>query len=183
MAETSRRCGCCSAAYYAAFALRFDGTLPPEYWHTFAYSAPLVVLTKLILLHHFGLYRCCWRYISVHELASLAKALSLGTLFITADYAIAVGFVDLPAVDHPVRLVHQPAGAGGIPGAAASAAGRPRARSCRWAARKAPRPVRQKILLYGAGDLGASLAEQITSRHSGTKKILGFIDDDPALST
>ena len=83
-------------AYYAAFALRFEGELPPEYWHTFAYSAPLVVLTKLILLHHFGAYRCCWRYISVRELASLAKALSLGTLLITADYAIAVGFVSFP---------------------------------------------------------------------------------------
>ncbi len=43
------------------------------------------------------------------------------------------GVRHLPAIDHPVRLVHQPAGAGRIPGAAASAAGRPRAHSCRWA--------------------------------------------------
>ena len=37
------------------------------------------------------------------------------------------------------------------------------------------------MLLYGAGDLGASLAEQIKTAHSGTKRVLGFIDDDPAL--
>ena len=168
-------------SYYAAFALRFDETLPPEYWHTFAYSAPLVVLTKLILLHYFGMYRCCWRYISVHEFASLAKALSLGSLFITADYAIAVGFVTFPRsiilFDWCISLLAL-AGFRALPRLLQDGP----ARTLPLGARKAPRQVRQKILLYGAGDLGASLAEQITSRHSGTKDVLGFIDDDPALA-
>ena len=85
-----------TGAYYAAFGLRFDGELPPDYWHRFAFSAPLVVITKLLLLHHFGLYRCFWRHTGIPELTSLVKALSLGTLFVTADYAIAVGFVVFP---------------------------------------------------------------------------------------
>jgi FlaA1/EpsC-like NDP-sugar epimerase len=170
-------------AYYAAFALRFEGTVPPEYWHTFAYSAPLVVLTKLILLHLFGVYHSCWRYISVPELASLAKALSLGSLLITADYAIALGFVSFPRsiilFDWCISLLAL-AGFRALPrllhnGAAVSL-------TLPLSQRKTPRPVRPKILLYGAGDLGASLAEQITSLYSRTKDVLGFIDDDPALA-
>ena len=54
-------------AYYAAFALRFEGSLPPEWWHTFVYSAPLVVLTKLILLHYFGVNRSRSSYMSLRE--------------------------------------------------------------------------------------------------------------------
>jgi FlaA1/EpsC-like NDP-sugar epimerase len=169
-------------AYYAAFALRFEGGVPPEYWHTFAYSAPLVVLTKLILLHHFGLYRCCWRYFSVPELASLLKALSLASLLITADYAIALGFLSFPRsiilFDWCIsvmalagfravpRLIHNGA-ALGVP--------------LPLSQRKALRPARQKVLLYGAGDLGASLVEQIAAKYSDTKQVLGFIDDDPGL--
>jgi FlaA1/EpsC-like NDP-sugar epimerase len=170
-------------AYYAAFALRFEGTLPLEYWHTFAYSAPLVVLTKLILLHHFGLYRCFWRYMGVLELASLAKALTLGTLFITADYAIAVGFVTFPrsiiVFDWCISLLAL-AGFRALPrllhDSGAFSLHLPIRR------RNARRAVRQKVLFYGAGSLGASLAEQIKSTHSGTRHVLGFIDDDPTLA-
>jgi FlaA1/EpsC-like NDP-sugar epimerase len=170
-------------AYYAAFALRFEGGVPPDYWHTFAYSAPLVVLTKLILLHHFGLYRCCWRYTSVPELALLTKALSFGTLLITADYAIAIGFVTFPRsiilFDWCISLL-----------ALAGFRALPRLLQRGWLfglalplnPRKTPRPVRQKVLLYGAGDLGASLADQITTKYAGSKELLGFIDDDPALA-
>ena len=166
-----------TGAYYAAFELRFDGDLPPEYWHRFAYSAPLVVLTKIVLLYHFGLYRCFWRHTGIKELTALAKALSLGTLFVTADYAIAVGFVVFPRsiilFDWFISLL-------------ALAAFRVAPRLLR----DTPVPIlnlqgrratRQNVLLYGAGDLGASLAEQISARHTETKKILGFLDDDPTL--
>ena len=85
-----------TAAYYGAFTLRFDGILPDEYWHLFAFSAPLFVPTKLILLHHFGLYRYFWRHTGIPELTLLGKALSLASLFIIADYAIVVGFVSFP---------------------------------------------------------------------------------------
>ena len=171
-----------AGAYYAAFALRFDGTLPPEYWHRFAYSAPLVVLTKLILLHHFGLYRCFWRHTGIPELTALVKALSLGTLFVTADYAIAVGFLVFPRSIilfdwllsllalagfrmAPRLLRNQP-----VPGLNLQRA---------WRTATVPR---QNVLLYGAGDLGASLAEQIALNQSRTRKILGFIDDDRSLA-
>ena len=171
-------------SYYAAFALRFEGALPPEYWPTFVYSAPLVVVTKLFLLRYFGLYRRCWRYSSIPDLASLAQALSLGTLFITADYAIAMGLVSLPRsiilFDWCISLL-----------ALASYRALPRllhntvplGLPLALNARRARRPARPKVLLYGAGDLGASLVEQIAGTHASVRReIVGFIDDDPALA-
>ena len=171
-----------SAAYYGAFTLRFDGRLPDEYWHLFAFSAPLVVPTKAILLYHFGLYRYFWRHTGIPELTQLVKALSLASLLIIADYAIVVGFVTFPRSiilfdwclsllalatfrALPRLLRDKP-----VPGLN-------RAKIQRDAAPAA----RQNVLLYGAGDLGASMAEQISASQSGSKRVLGFIDDDPAL--
>jgi len=170
-------------AYYAAFALRFEGAVPADYWHRFAYSVPLIVLTKIVLLHHFGLYRCFWRHTGVPELTSLVKALSLGTLFVTADYAIAVGFMVFPRsiilFDWLISLL-----------ALAGFRMLPRLVRTRQVpgvrAHRHLHPVRaearQNVLLYGAGDLGASLAEQIALHYATTKRILGFIDDDRALT-
>jgi FlaA1/EpsC-like NDP-sugar epimerase len=170
-------------AYYAAFALRFDGELPPDYWHTFAYSAPLVVLTKLILLHHFALYRYFWRYTGILELTALVKALSLATLFITADYAIAVGFVVFPRsiilFDWCISLLAL-AGFRTLPRLLRDTTVPGHIVRKGW--RHARPAARQKVLLYGAGNLGASLAEQIKSTYTATKEVLGFIDDNPALA-
>lgn len=169
-----------TGAYYAAFGLRFDGELPPDYWHRFAFSVPLVVLTKLLLLYHFGVYRCFWRHTGVPELTRVVKALSLGTLFVTADYAIAVGFVVFPRsiilFDWVLSVI-------------ALAAFRVVPRLLRETPVRVPNlqrmgrpaPVRQNVILYGAGDLGASLADQIAFTTARSKRILGFIDDDPAL--
>ena len=171
-----------TAAYYGAFNLRFDGTLPDEYWHLFAFSVPLVVPTKVILLYHFGLYRYFWRHTGIPELTLLGKALSLASLFIIADYAIAVGFVTFPRsiilFDWCLSLL-----------ALAAFRSLPRLlRDTRVPGLHPPKiqrqvvaTAKQNVLLYGAGDLGASLAEQIKSAYSGSKRVLGFIDDDPAL--
>ena len=151
-------------------------------WHLFAFSAPLFVPTKVILLHHFGLYRYFWRHTGIPELTLLGKALSLASLFIIADYAIVVGFVTFPRsiilFDWCLSLL-------------ALAAFRSLPRLLRDKAviglnphkvqRELVPTARQNVLLYGAGDLGASLAEQIKTAYSGSKRVLGFIDDDPSL--
>ena len=170
------------AAYYGAFTFRFDGDLPEEYWHLFAFSAPLVVPTKLILLYHFGLYRYFWRHTGIPELTLLGKALSLASLFIIADYAIVVGFVTFPRsiilFDWCLSLLAL-AGFRSLPRLLRDQ--RVPGLSPAKVRRNEPPAAQQNVLLYGAGDLGASLAEQIKATHSHSKRILGFIDDDPAL--
>ena len=168
-------------AYYSAFALRFEGTVPDEYWNLFLYSAPLVVPTKLILLHHFGLYRYFWRHTGFPELTALGKALTLASLLVTADYAVGVGFVVFPRsiilFDWLISLFAL-SGFRALP----RLLRRTPVRDLIPAKKGRATGVRQNVLLYGAGDLGASLAEQITLAYPDTKKILGFIDDDSALA-
>jgi FlaA1/EpsC-like NDP-sugar epimerase len=169
-------------AYYFAYLLRFDGDLLPSYRDLFTYSLPLVVLTKIVLLHTYRLYGYFWRQTSLHELIELFKALSLAALFMTADYAIAVGEIVFPrsiilfdwglgllfltAFRTVPRLVHDNT----FPSLA----------SIRQLRHPMRATSKQNVLVYGAGDLGASLMPQIERSFARTKQVLGFIDDDPA---
>jgi FlaA1/EpsC-like NDP-sugar epimerase len=168
-------------AYQFAFVLRFDGQIPERFRSLVLYSMPLIVLTKIILLYNFHLYHYPWRFTGVNELVSLVKAISLSALFIVADYALAVEMIAFPrstivldwflsmTLLATVRLLP------------------------RWQERTSANPaqlprmmvsapsVPHNVLLYGAGDFGASLVEQIQRRYGSTKRIIGFIDDDPAL--
>lgn len=172
-------------AYQVAFVLRFDGEIPARYLTLMAYSGPLVVLTKIILLHNYHLYRYPWRYTGVNELVAIVKAISLASLFILADYALATEMISFPrstilfdwflsvAFLSSLRLVprlsHDRSGT--TTGATVPA--------------RTPSPDAESavhnVLIYGAGDFGASLVEQIQRRYGSTKRIIGFIDDDPGL--
>ena len=103
-----------TGAYYAAFGLRFDGELPPDYWHRFVFSAPLVVLTKLLLLASF---RPLSLFLEAHGDPGIDGA-GEGAV---AGHVVRNGRLRhcrrvrcLSAFDHPVRLVHQPAHTGSV---------------------------------------------------------------------
>ena len=171
-----------TAAYHVAFALRFDGDVPARFRTLIAYSGPLVVLTKIILLHNFHLYRYPWRFTAVSELMALAKAISLASLFILADYALAADMISFPrstilfdwflsmAFLSSYRLI-------------------PRLIHDRTSPSTSPQvypdtgtvAAPHNVVLYGAGDFGATLVEQIQRRYGSSKRIIGFIDDDPGL--
>jgi FlaA1/EpsC-like NDP-sugar epimerase len=171
-----------AVAYQIAFELRFDGDVPARFRTIFAYSSPLVVLTKVILLYNFHLYHYPWRFTGVNELVSLVKAVSLSSLFILADYALAVEMISFPrstilfdwflsvALLSSFRLIPRLMHDRMMPAAAMP-------RRSASDAQSAP----QNVLLYGAGDFGASLVEQIQRRYGSSKRIIGFIDDDPGL--
>jgi FlaA1/EpsC-like NDP-sugar epimerase len=171
-----------SLAYYCAFLLRFDGELLPSFRDLFKYSLPLVVLTKIILLHTNRLYSYFWRQTSLHELINLGKALSLAALFIVFDYALLVGQVTFPRsiilFDWGLSLLFL-ASFRAIPRLARENS-LPVFSSARQLhfRRTISGPV-QRVVVYGAGDLGASLVPQIERTFGGAKRVIGLIDDDP----
>jgi FlaA1/EpsC-like NDP-sugar epimerase len=168
-------------AYYVAFALRFEGDVPERFRTLMTYSFPLVVATKLILLYSFNQYRYPWRLTGVTELIAVVKAVSLASLFVLADYAIAVDLVAFPrstilfdwllsvAFLSSFRLGIRVVRDRTAPGVS------------RLLDKEAAQHAPHNVLMYGAGDFGASLVEQIQRRYGSTKRIIGFIDDDPGL--
>jgi FlaA1/EpsC-like NDP-sugar epimerase len=66
-------------AYWCAFQLRFDFSVPPELQALFAATVPTVVLLRLATFFGFGLFSGWWRHVGMHDLEALVKAVTLSS--------------------------------------------------------------------------------------------------------
>jgi FlaA1/EpsC-like NDP-sugar epimerase len=156
------------SAVWAAFALRLDlayRPVPADLWVFLA--APLLAIPIFI---RFGLYRAIFRYGGYGALGAVVKAV----LVYGFCYAIVVFYMNGRGMGTPRSIgLLQPILmlllAGGI-----------RAGARFWlsghftAIRKGDRT---RLLIYGAGDAGAQLAQSLSGHVEF--HLLGFIDDDP----
>jgi FlaA1/EpsC-like NDP-sugar epimerase len=66
--------------YWAAFALRFDTGLPPELVPVFLTTLPALVILRMAAYGRLGLFRGYWQHFGMHDLITLAKAVTLSSL-------------------------------------------------------------------------------------------------------
>jgi UDP-GlcNAc:undecaprenyl-phosphate GlcNAc-1-phosphate transferase len=66
-------------SYYAAYIIRFDREVG-LYYGLFTQSLPIVIACQLSSLFLSGVYRGSWRYISLADLTTYAKAIALAVL-------------------------------------------------------------------------------------------------------
>jgi UDP-GlcNAc:undecaprenyl-phosphate GlcNAc-1-phosphate transferase len=80
-------------AYYAAYLIRWDGSIPDQQLQVFLRTVPAVVGLKLILFLVVGMYDGLWRYASIKDLVQIIK-ITLGSSALTAFAILAAyGFV------------------------------------------------------------------------------------------
>ena len=171
-------------AYYGAFYLRFDGYILPSFWEIFTHTLPLVLVVKIVLLHQYNLHRCFWQYTGLKELIALLKVLTLASICVTASYALASGaLIGIPRsilfLDWFLSLLFL----GSFRMLPRILREHPISKPSFGNRNNDDKAIhRESLILYGAGDLGISLARQIEEGFSKTKAIIGFIDDDPSKS-
>ncbi len=71
-----------AAAWYLAFQLRFDLETPPKYELLLEKTLPLVVVVKTIVFVLAGLYPHWWRYVSIRDMWSAARAVTIASLVV-----------------------------------------------------------------------------------------------------
>ena len=67
-------------AYWFAFLLRFDGSVPADYMAVYWATMPLLLALRLGAFAIFRQFRGWWRYVGMHDLAALVNALSWSTV-------------------------------------------------------------------------------------------------------
>lgn len=157
-------------AYYSAYFLRFEGKILSGNLDLLKASLVWIILIKLSAFFIFGLYRGVWRYISISDLLTIFKVVSLGSiisiLFLTfafrfQQYSRAVFFIDW------IILLFLVSGS----------------RILFRALDEFFSRVREKgnnILIFGAGDTGEMVIREIKRNKSLNYNPIGFIDDDPS---
>ncbi|MCB2192784.1 MAG: hypothetical protein KQI62_14535 [Deltaproteobacteria bacterium] len=157
-----------SAAYTAAWLLRFEGHLGPQQMTLLTQSLPWVLAAKIVCLWIFGVYRGEWRYVSVYAMIQLAKAVLLGSLLMVLGILLLLrghGY-SLAAViiDFFVSFLF-------LAGS-------------RFLVRAFTESMVQKkgepVLIMGAGDGGELLLRELRNNSALPYSPVGFVDDDPA---
>ena len=143
-----------AAAYWLAFALRFDQGIPDRYsdllWQTIAF----VTVGKVAIFAAFGLYQKWWRYVGLRDFESILKAVVTASLVMVGVlYVWSPTDSDLPRSIAVMDLLLTIALIGGSRLAVRSVLERP--------PRGAVLPKGQEVLIVGAGEGGQLIAREM----------------------
>ncbi len=157
-------------AYYSAYFLHFQSSTLAPNLQLLEKSLVWLILIKISVFYIFGLYRGVWKYISISDLITIFKAVTLGSafsiiiftfLFRFKDFSRAVFFIDwllLLFLVSGYRILFRVIG------------------ELFSQVLKAGK----NVLIFGAGDAGEMVIREIKRNKALNYNPIGFIDDDPS---
>jgi FlaA1/EpsC-like NDP-sugar epimerase len=157
--------------YWTAFALRFDGAIPPAQVQLFLRTLPIVLAIRLASFAGFRLQQCYWHHFGIADGVKLVKAVTLSSGGIVAALFLTRAAPALPrsvlVLDWLVAIFTFAALCGAV--------------RLTWEAvwpGEARR--RRRVLVIGAGAAGERLLRQVLHGQHGELRIVGLLDDDRA---
>src|SRR5690606_21968820 len=154
-------------AWVAAFLLRFNFEIPPEYLELMWRSLLWVVAIQGSLFWYFGLYRGIWRYASLADAKRIVLTVGVASGVIAAVlYMLRVPVPGSGLVLDPILLLLGMAGS--------------RVAFRMWKERRVSGVLpsdRQPVLVLGAGEAGAKLISELA--FSRDWRVVGVLDDAP----
>lgn len=161
-------------SYFAAFAFRFELTIPESYLNSFLLVLPAVVLLYIISNAVRGIYSNRWKYASFDELLHLVSSVIIGIGILTLLMMFVPGGRKLMPVSVAVT--------GGVITLFSMAFSRLQYRLMNERRILRSSKARHRVLLIGAGDAGETIARDMLRHPEYDYLPVGFIDDDPAKS-
>ena len=159
-------------AYHAAWRLRFEGAEWVAYVPSLLQSLPIAVAAQMVALFIFGAYRGAWRYFGLMDGVVFAKAVMAGTL------SLIVAIVYLYRFEHYSRGVFVIYASLLMLLLCGSRA------SFRLIAEYGHRRrTGTRLVIYGAGEAGSLLLRELLGAPDAQYRMVGFIDDDPAMQS
>ncbi|HMI85782.1 MAG TPA: hypothetical protein VK550_16915, partial [Polyangiaceae bacterium] len=158
-------------ALISAFLLRFDGDLPNDTAGDLAQVFPIIIVTKVVLLQVAGAYDGVWRYAGLRDLLRLVRGAIYGS---AAAFFIAVVWLRLGTLSRGALLID------GVVYTSLLASSRIGFRLLGiLLKRNVTDMATTRLLVWGAGDLGAALVRKLLDAPEEGLVPVGFIDDDP----
>lgn len=157
-----------AVSFAAAFLLRFDFQVPFWEWGVFFHTVGVVLAVRTAAFLYFGAYQGLWRYASISDLATLFKAMGSSQILIVA----ALFFVPHAGLPRSVLII-DPIIAVALVGLIRFSIRLTREWRYQGDTKHLPR-----LLIFGAGDLGESIARDMQRSKRHTHQLVGFADDD-----
>ncbi|MCX5746886.1 MAG: polysaccharide biosynthesis protein, partial [Proteobacteria bacterium] len=165
-----------SVAYWLAFLIRFEFSIPPV-WAGIALAGwPYVLVVQMVTLYAFRVPRMSWRYVSLRETARVGIAtLVATTVLVVLRALLADSFV-------PARIPYGTLCANlylAFVGLMAIRASRRFYGEAQARKRLGPDAKLTRVILIGAGQAGVIVAREIAARPDLGLLAVGFLDDAP----
>ncbi len=157
------------AANLTAFALRFDGDVPPQYRLIMWNYLPVVLLVFGSGLWVFGIQRGLWRYVGIHDLARILWASLAGSTIFYGVVHLLIG-----NTQYPRSVIILTGLLSGLYLAGIRLA-------VRWFREwlQITGSTARRVLVVGAGNAGELLVRDMLSDSGYNSKPVAFVDDDP----
>ncbi len=150
----------------------FTGQLPGQTWHTLQVTSALSAAFLIVSNALFGLYNRVWKYATVDTAIAIA-------ISVTASQVLAalVGKWTIGALPISVWLTTW---LGTLLAIGAMRFAWRFMRPYFAGAASSPESTPKRMLIYGAGESGHLLMQQLRRETNGLYRVVGFVDDDPA---
>ena len=156
-------------AYWSAYAIKFEPFSNSPAWKLFLRTLPVLVVVRLAAFLVFGVYRGIWRYTSMDDLMTFAKAVAAGSIVSMTIVLFKFRFQGFSravfAIDALVMLL-------------LLAGSRIAFRFFRQVIPAVSTENGRRVLIYGAGDAGELLLRELLNNRDLRYAPVGFIDDD-----
>jgi UDP-GlcNAc:undecaprenyl-phosphate GlcNAc-1-phosphate transferase len=156
-------------AYWSAYAIKFEPFSNSPAWKLFLRTLPVLVVVRLAAFLIFGVYRGIWRYTSMDDLMTFAKAVAAGSIVSMTIVLFKFRFQGFSravfAIDALVMLL-------------LLAGSRIAFRFFRKVIPAVSSKTGRRVLIYGAGDAGELLLRELLNNRELRYAPVGFIDDD-----
>jgi FlaA1/EpsC-like NDP-sugar epimerase len=161
--------GLIAAANVIAFALRFEGNIPPDYARLLLQGLPIVLAIYGSGLVVFGIQRGLWRYVGLHDLGRILWASVVCSAVL---YGVVHGLLGWTAYPRSVVILT------GVLSGLFLAGIRLMVRWFReWL--HIVSPTARRVLVIGAGNAGELLIRDMLSDGGSHYRPVGLVDDDP----
>ena len=155
-------------ANYAAFWLRFDGHISVSDYQLFTDMLPWLLVIRGASFMLFSLNEGLWRYVSIWDVKKIFIGVMLGTL---AFYSIVYWGIGETSYPRSVFVIDSILLIGFLVGL--------RLVVRLFRERKVLSQMK-RVLIIGAGDVGAKIVREMQTQPSCSYAPVGFIDDDPS---
>ena len=156
-------------AYWSAYAIKFEPFSNSPAWKLFLRTLPVLVVVRLAAFLAFGVYRGIWRYTSMDDLLTFAKAVAAGSIVSMIIVLFKFRFQGFSRavflIDALVMLL-------------LLAGSRVAFRFFRQVLPSGSASNGRRVLIYGAGDAGELLLRELLNNRELSYAPVGFMDDD-----
>src|SRR6267378_168568 len=158
-------------AYWGAYAVKFGPFSDSTAWNLFLRTVPVLVFIKMATFLVLGVYRGIWRYTSVDDLITFAKAVAVSSILCMLTILFAFRF---QGYSRTVFVLD------GLLMFMLLAGSRLAFRLFRKVLPVAQDGTGRRVLIYGAGDGGELFLRELRNNRDWKYTPVGFLDDDPA---